>query len=175
MKSTNSTILLFLNVLFWIVFIGFCLKTGAILVSFLVSILLNPDGAKDLYLGLDLFELFSFDLRHYAFIVLLLLVLTGLKSYILFLILLVFRNLKLAKPFGHQLTNLFLSISYSSLITGVLAIFASGYCKWILKEGVSVPIDWGGDEILFFAAVIYLLALIYKKGTDFQVENELTI
>jgi len=175
MKATNSTILTIMNVLFWIIFIGLCIKTGAILVSFLVSIFVNSEGAKDLYFGLNLFELYSYNIQYYVFIVSMILVVTGLKTYISYLIVKIFMKFKLSKPFGLELTNLFLGISYSSMITGIIAVFADGFCKWIMKKGVTLPIEWGGDEILFFAGVIYILALVYKKGTDLQTENELTV
>jgi hypothetical protein len=103
------------------------------------------------------------------------LVVTGLKTYISYLIVKIFMKFKLSKPFGLELTNLLLGISYSSMITGIIAVFADGFCKWIMKKGVTLPIEWGGDEILFFAGVIYILALVYKKGTDLQTENELTV
>lgn len=175
MKTTNSAILKTMNVLFWIAFIGLCIKTGSILTSFIVSHFVNPEGAKDLYLGLNLFGLYSYDKSHYTFTVSLLLVLTGLKAYIAYLVVKFFLKFKLSKPFGNDLTDLFLQISYTALGTGVLAILASGYSKWVAKKGIPVPIDWSGNEILFFAGVIYLLALIYKKGTDLQMENDLTV
>jgi hypothetical protein len=175
MTATNSTILKVMNVLFWIIFIGLCIKTGAILTSFIVSLFVNSAGATDLYLGLDLSELYSYDRGYYVLTVSLLLALSGLKAYIAYLIVRFFMKFKLSKPFGRELTDIFLSISYVSLATGVLAILSGGYAKWIAKKGVSVPIDWSGSEILFFSGVIYLLALVYEKGTDLQMENELTV
>lgn len=173
--TTNSIILKVMNVLFWIAFIGLCIKTGSILTSFIISHLINSEGAKNLYLGLNLFDLYSYDKLHYTLTVSLLLLLTGLKAYIAYLVVKFFLKFKLSKPFGNDLTDLFLKISYTALGTGILAIIASGYSKWVSKKGISIPIDWSGNEILFFAGVIYLLALVYKKGTDLQMENDLTV
>lgn len=175
MTTTDSTILKIMNVLFGIAFIGLCIKTGAILISFIVSHFVNSEGAKDLYQGLNLFDLYSYDKLHYTFTVSLLLVLTGLKAYIAYLVIKFFMKFKLSKPFGNDLTDLFLKISYTALEAGVLALIASGYSKGISKKGIPIPIDWSGSEILFFAGVIYLLALVYKKGTDLQMENDLTV
>ena len=173
--TTNSTVLKVMNVLFWIAFIGLCIKTGAILTSFMVSLFVNAAGAGDLYLGLNLSELYSFNHLYYIFTVSLLIALTGLKAYIAYLAVKFFLKFDLSKPFTKELTGLFLRISYVSMGTGVLAIIAEGYCKWIMKKGIAIPIDWSGNEILFFAGVIYLLALVFQKGTDLQTESDLTV
>lgn len=175
MSTTNATILKIMNVIFWIVFIGLCIKTGAIIISFIVSYYVNADGAKNLYLGLNLYDLYVYDKVNYVFTVSLLVVLTALKAYIAYLVIKFFLKFNLSKPFGTELTNLFLQISYVSLGTGILAIIADSYSKWILKKGILIPIDWSGNEILFFAGVIYLLALVYNKGTELQTENDLTV
>ena len=44
-----------------------------------------------------------------------------------------------------------------------------------MKKGVAVPIDWSGSELLLFGGVIYLLALVFKKGAELQTENDLTV
>ena len=175
MTTTNSTILKVMNVLFWIAFIGLCIKTGAILTSLIVSLFVSSEGAKDLYLGLNLFDLYAYDKLYYIFTVSLLIALTGLKAYIAYFIVKIFMKFKLSEPFRNYLTNLFLKVSYISLGTGFLAIIANEYCKWILKKGIAIPIDWSGSEILFFAGVIYLLALVFKKGADLQTESNLTV
>jgi hypothetical protein len=175
MTTTDSAILKTMNVLFWIAFIGLCIKTGAILISFIVSMFVNPEAARNLYLGLNLVDLYSFNIHYYVSVVSLLLALTGLKAFIAYLIVRFFMKFNLTKPFGNELTNLFLTISYVALGTGILAIIARGYSKWIMKKGADIPIDWSGNEILFFAGVIYILALVFKKGNDLQVENDLTV
>lgn len=175
MTTTNSTVLKVMNVLFWIAFIGLCIKTGALLTSFIVCLFVNPEGANDLYLGLSLFDLYSYSKSHYIFTASLLIVLTGLKAYIAYYVIKIFMKFNLSKPFNSKLTDLFLKISHIALGTGILAIIAENYAKWIMKKGVSVPIDWGGSEILLFAGVIYLFALVFKKGAELQAENDLTV
>ena len=56
MKTKTESILTTMNVLTWVVFIGLLIHAGAIIVSYFISII-NPEGAKNLYLGLDLFSL----------------------------------------------------------------------------------------------------------------------
>lgn len=175
MTTTNSTILKVVHVMFWIAFIGLCIKTGAILTSFFVSLFVNDIAAGNLYLGLDLTEVFTFSKTYYIYIVSLLVTLTGLKAYIGYLIIKFFLKFNLEKPFDAALTPIFMKISHVALTTGLLALVANGYSKWLIKKGTSIPVDWSGNEILFFAGVIYLLALVFKRGTELQTENDLTV
>lgn len=175
MTTTNSTVLKIMNVLFWIAFIGLCIKTGALLVSFIVSLFVNPEGANDLYLGLSLFDLYSYSKSHYIYTTSLFIVLTGLKAYIAYYVIKIFMKFNLSKPFNDKLSDLFLKISYIALGAGILAIISENYAKWIMKKGIAVSIDWSGSEILLFAGVIYLFALVFKKGIELQTENDLTV
>lgn len=173
--KTNSIILKTVHILFWIVFIGLCMKAGAILISFIISLFVNAAGAQNLYLGLDLSELYVVNKPYYIVIVLLLIILTVLKSLIAYFAVKFFLKFNLAKPFSKEFASLFIKISYISLGTGILAIIANEFSSWILNHGVNIPINWAGSEILFFAGIIYLLALIFKKGIEMQNEKELTI
>lgn len=175
METKKSFILNAIKIVFWITFIGLCLKTGAILTSAAVSYFINPVAAKNLYSGLNLFDLYSYDRFHYSLIVFLLLLLTGLKAFMAYLIVKFFIKFRLSKPFSNYLSAIFMRISHVALATGIVAIIANGYTKWIFKMGITIPIDWGNNEILFFAGIIYLLALVYRTGTDLQIEKDLTI
>ena len=53
MSKKTDRLLLIMNILSWIVFVGLMVKAGAILISYGVSIG-NPEGAKNLSNGLNL-------------------------------------------------------------------------------------------------------------------------
>ncbi|WP_158861542.1 DUF2975 domain-containing protein [Lunatibacter salilacus] len=175
MKTTNSIVIKVLEVFFSLTFVGLCIKASVILVSFIGGLLFSAEAANELYFGYNLSGLYSFSKIHYIFAVSLFIALTGLKAFIAYLIVEFFLKFKLSKPFNRELTDIFLWISHVSLGTGILAIIANGYCKWISKKGIAVPIDWSASEILFFAGVIYLIALVFEKGTDLQSESDLTV
>jgi hypothetical protein len=105
----------------------------------------------------------------------LLIVLTGLKAYIAYFVVKFFWKFNLSKPFNNNLTELFVRISHLAVGTAALALIAHNYAKSIMKKGIAIPIDWGSNEILFFAGVIYLLAFVFKKGAELQTENDLTV
>jgi hypothetical protein len=176
MSTTSNTVLKIMNVVFWIVFIGLCIKTGAIITSFCVSLFVNSQGASDLYMGLNLGELYAFSKYHYIATVSLLIALYGIKAFIAYLVVKIFMKFNYSSPFNSKVTSLITRISYYALNAGVLSIIASGYTKWLMNhQGVNVPIDWAGEEILFFAGVLYIVSLVFKKGTELQTENDLTV
>ncbi|WP_320815872.1 DUF2975 domain-containing protein [Flavobacterium sp.] len=176
MKSNSDLIFKIMNIVFWIVFIGLCIKTGATLYSFLVSYFYNPIAANDLYFGLDLSELLAYDKIHYLNVVSITLVALVLKSYLSFLVLQIFRKLDLENPFTLDISKLITKISYYSFIIGVLYNLGNSYKKSILKESVFLPqLDWNSDEFLFISGIIFVISLVFKKGIDLQTENELTV
>lgn len=169
-------ILKIMNILFWIIFIGLCIKAGAILTSFMVSIYVNPEGAKDLYLGFDLSGLYHYDKGHYIGIVSLVIVLTGLKAFIAYLVIKISLKFNLDHPFNNDIALLILKISYVALATGVLALMAKGYTDWLSGQGANVSgLNWSASEILFFGGILFLIANVFRKGVEIQVENELTV
>jgi len=175
MNTTNETVLKIVNVLFWVVFIGLCIKTGALLVSVMVSLFVNEVGAADLYMGLDLSAVLRYDQLQYIAMASMIIVLSALKAYVAYLVVRFFMIFDLSAPFAPNIADLFLRISHVSLGTGILALCAEGYAKVLVNRGVEVSVDWGGGEILFFAGVIYLLSVVFDKGTRLQTESDLTV
>lgn len=175
MTTTNTTVLKIMNVLFWIVFIGLCIKTGALLVSFFVSLFVNPAGAKNLYMGLDLSAIQRYSQSYYLHLASLIIALNGLKAFIAYLVIKIVLKFDLSKPFNHDITALISTISRVALGTGIIAMIGSASSDWLIKRGHVVPINWGGGEILFFAGVIYIIAIVFQKGTELQTENDLTV
>ncbi len=173
MKTT--IILKIMNILFWIVFIGLCIKTGALLISFFVSLFINPEGAQNLYLGLNLYDLYIFDLGKYIGVASMLIALMAMKAYLAFLVVKLFLKFDLNSPFNENTVSIISKISHYALSIAVVAIIADGYGDRIIKQGILLQIDWGAEEFLFFAGIIYIIALVFKKGVEIQNENELTI
>ncbi len=40
---------------------------------------------------------------------------------------------------------------------------------------IKFELDCGSSEFLFMAGIIFIIALIFKRGVEIQSENELTI
>lgn len=164
-----------MNVLFWIVFIGLCIKTGALLFSFFVTLFMGTAGTRDLYMDLDLSALYDYNVWYYIHLVSLIIALNGLKAYIAYLVVNIFLKFDLAKPFNPDISTLIAAISHTALGAGILAMIANGSSDWLMKRGVDIPTNYGAGEILFFAGVIYIIAIVFRKGTELQTENDLTV
>ncbi|WP_019991289.1 DUF2975 domain-containing protein [Rudanella lutea] len=175
MTTTNQTVLKTMNVLFWVIFIGLCIKTGALIVSFAVSLLVNPIAAKDLYMGLDLSDVQRYSQNYYIHLATLTIALSGLKALIAYLVVKIFLKFDLTKPFNPEITRLIGTISHVAVGAGIVALIGSSLSKWLTKHGAIAVLDWGANEILFFAGVIYIIAIVFQKGTELQIENDLTV
>jgi len=179
MKTETKQILKLMNIIVWIIFIGLCIKTGSILYSFVLSLFINPAGAKNLHMGLDLSDLFRFNIRHYTTIVLYIIFLSGLKAYLFYLVIRIFLKINFVHPFSTDVSLLISKISYVSLGIGILTVVANGYTKWLINRGVTFPdlqqYLGGAAEFLLLGGIIFMIAQVFKRGIEIQSENELTV
>lgn len=179
MLKNTSVILKILHVLSWIIFIGLCIQTGALLYTTFASLVFNPDAAKNLYEGLNLSDLYNFDRWYFAGIMSLIIAVSALKAYIFYQVIKIFLKINMVHPFSTEVAKLITGISYVALEVGIVTIMANGWCDWLIKRGVNLPdlkshLGEGG-EFLFFAAVIFFIGQVFKKGIELQTENELTV
>ncbi|WP_029034969.1 DUF2975 domain-containing protein [Salinimicrobium terrae] len=172
--KTNK-ILSTMKVVSWVIFIGICIKAGAIIISSFVSLFVNQEATKDLYLGLNLSTLYEFGVGHYVALLAFIISLLALQAYIFFLVIKLFSKFDEHFPFNQELSKLIIKISYFSLFTGLIALIGTGYSKWLGKKDILVIFDWGAEEFLFMSGVIFIVALFYKRGVEIQSENELTV
>ena len=171
----TNIIMKVMNIIFWIVFIGLCLETGALLVSLFVTLFINSNGAEDTYMGLDLLDLYNFNVEHYIGVASFSITLSALKAYLAYLVIKLFMKFDLNYPFNEKTASVITLMSHYALSIGVVAIIAENYANRIMRQGLTLQIDWGAEQFLFFAGIIYIIALVFKKGVEIQSENELTI
>ena len=171
----TNIIMKVMNIIFWIVFIGLCLETGALLVSLFVTLFINSNGAEDTYMGLNLLDLYNFNVEHYIGVASFSITLSALKAYLAYLVIRLFMKFDLNYPFNEKTASVITQMSHYALSIGVVAIIAENYANRIMRQGLTLQIDWGAEQFLFFAGIIYIIALVFKKGVEIQSENELTI
>ena len=172
MKTVTKIILVMLDVIFWILFVGFMIQTGALLFNYILSLWI-PEASKNLYEGLNLSILRNDDFGHYKFITGIIIGLSGLKSYIFYLTVKFLLKLNRSQPFGDDTAPLLEEIAQVTLVTGLLALMAELYSSWLTKFGVSIKYEWSATQTLFFAAIIYLVAQMQKGGMDMRFKNNL--
>jgi hypothetical protein len=172
---STKQILGLMKVISWIIFIGLCIKTGAIITSFLISLFINPEAAQSLYLGLDLSELYKLNIWYFVNTMSFIIILSGQKAYIFYLVIRIFLKVDFNRPFSTMAVSLISKISHVTLGIGIVALVAQNYTKRLLNRGVLVEQNWESSDFLFLAGVIFIIALVFKRGVEIQSENELTI
>ncbi|MBQ4819817.1 DUF2975 domain-containing protein [Aquimarina sp. MMG016] len=171
----TKQVLSLMKIISWIIFIGLCIKLGVILFSSAISLFVDQNAAENLYLDLDLSNLYDFSMKYYMILLSLIVSILAMKAYLFYLVIKIFKKIDFDEPFTIVIANLISSVSYISLCTGLLAHFATRYSDWLLKKGVIFDLDWGSSEFLFMAGIIFIIAFIFKRGVEIQTENELTI
>ncbi len=175
MRTYSTFILWLVKLFFWIIFIGLCIKTGALMVSTGVSLFVNPAATADLYMGLDLSAVWERSQQVFILYSSTYILLHALQAYIGYLIVSITLKLRSDRPFSHDIALTIEKISQTSLIAGITAIFGHGISQWLLRQNVSTPIEWAYAEILFFGGVVYFIAEVFRRGVLLQEENELTV
>lgn len=174
MKTTTEKILVIMHVVAWAVFFGLAIKIGAILISYGVSIR-NPEGAKNLYEGLNFYSLRQFDIWHYTGTVSMMVAILVLEAIVAYIVAKVLSKIKMASPFTIEVSGKLETVSYLLLITWIAAMFYNGHQQWMAKKIPGLEQNLISTEFLFLAGVIFVFAKIFKKGVELQTENELTV
>lgn len=176
MKSKTKTeqILNVMRVLTWIAFIGFCIKAGAMLFSYVLSYN-SPEGARNLYNGLDLYELRQFNFWYYTQVVSILIAFAAMKAYVFYLVIQIFSKISLMDPFKMEVAQKMEQISYVLLGVSVIGMFSRGHAGWLLDiTGKDYTLAFTG-EFFFMAGLVFVISQIFKRGVELQSESDLTV
>lgn len=179
-----------LKFIFWIVFIFFLIEAGALLFNFGRGFI-NPESAKNIYLGLDLSVLRTRNLDAFLSVGSLSITIAIFKAYITYLVIKVATKGNLEHPFTQEIAMLISKISQTALACGIISIIADQYCRRLMKRGfykvpilegqhdigeiVEINLTWSGQEFLFLAAILFIIAKVFQRGIELQIENDLTV
>jgi len=178
MKEKNNFVFTVLTIVAWIIFVGLCIEAGGLIVNFIFS-LYKPEFVQNLYQKLDLSEMYNRSkwafFSMYSFI----LVISILKAYLFYIVIMLIHKLDLAKPFNSYVSEKITQIGYFTLSIGLLSYIARQSAKNFQHRGYEIDqlnqflVD--SQAFILMAAVVYVIAEIFKKGIEIQSENELTI
>ena len=178
MTKKENFIWKLLQVVSWIIFIGFCIQTGALIFNFIYS-LFRPIATHDLYLKLNLSELYERSFFLYVFLFSLAITISGISAWLFYLVIKLFDRLNLVKPFSEEVADLISRISYYAFSIGLLGVIAISFTKELTKKGFEVSTigRFWEDSVtyLMMSAIIFIISLIFKRGIELQKENDLTI
>ncbi len=178
MSKTNSLVFKVLKIVAWVIFVGLCIESGGLIVNFIFSIY-KPEFVQNLYQKLDLSEMYERSkwafFSMYSFI----LVISILKAFLFYVVIILVSKIDLSKPFNSFVSRQISQISYYTLSIGLLSFIARQSAKSLLHYGFvtdNLNQFWADSQaFILMAAVIYVIATIFKKGIDIQNENDLTV
>jgi hypothetical protein len=173
-QTRTEMILKVMLILAWIAFIGFMIEAGAIQVSYAVSCS-NPAAAKNLYKGLDLYNLSQFNFWYYTIFVAFMVAIPVMKSWVSFLVIKMLSKFNLERPFTDEVAVRLEKISYAALAIWVVAMFSNAYSAYIIKLTGKPFGNWIAGEFIFMVGLVFIIAQVFKRGVEIQSENDLTV
>lgn len=181
-KIGTNQILTALHVLTWIIFLGLCIESGAIIFNSTLTLIKGSFNTNGYWNGADLSHLYDFD-KGYFFVIVLLMVIVGILKCIMFYLIVkifMYKKLSLSQPFSDGLRKFILLQSIIAFAISFFANYGKNTSHWLIKKGAKLPdldtLNLEGSSIWFFMSIILLIIVqIVKKGIEIQNENELTI
>ena len=178
MSKRNNFVFIGLHIVAWVIFVGLCIEAGGLIVNFIFSIY-KPEFVQKLYQKLDLSEMYNRSkwafFGMYSFI----LVVALLKAYLFYIVVMLMHKIDLSKPFNSFVSEQITKISYCTFSIGILSYIARQAAKNIQHHGYTIDNlnqFWADSQaFILMAAVIYVIATIFKKGVEIQNENDLTV
>lgn len=178
MKAKNNFVFIVLNIVAWIIFVGLSIEAGGLIVNFIFSVF-KPEMIPNLYQKMDLSELYNRSQWAFYGMYSFVLVISILKSILFYVVIMLLLKLDLEKPFNPFVSKQITQMSYFTFSIGLLSYIARESAKNLQHRGYEIDqlnqfwVD--SQAFILMAAVIYVIAAIFKKGIEIQSENELTI
>lgn len=178
MSEMNNFVFKALHVIAWVIFVGLCIEAGGLIVNFAFSIF-KPEFVGNLYQKLDLSKMYQQSqwafFGMYSFV----LSIAVLKAVLFYIVIELLYKLDLTKPFSSFAATKISQISYYTFSIGLLSHIATQSAKNLQHHGYEIDQlsqFWVDSEaFILMAAVIYIIATIFKKGIELQSESDLTV
>ena len=178
MSQTNTIVFTALKIISWLIFVGLCIEAGGLIVNFIFSIY-KPEIVKNLYQKLDLSEMYVRSKWAFFGIYSFILFISILKAVLFYIVIRLVSKIDLSKPFNSFVSRQILQISYYTLSVGIFSYIARQLAKNLQHHGFvtdNLNQFWADSQaFVLMAAVIYVIATIFKKGIEIQAENDLTV
>ncbi len=178
MSKTNNFVFKGLLIVAWVIFVGLCIEAGGLIVNFLFN-MFKPEFVPNLYQNLDLTQVYK-DSKWdffgvYSFIV----VISVLKGYLFYIVIRLMHKMDISTPFNDFVAHQISKMSYYTLSIGLLSYLGRHSVENLKHPGIdmgSLNHFWTDSQaFILMGAVIYIIAVIFKKGVAIQKENELTV
>ena len=178
MTKTNNFVFWGLYSVAWLIFVGLSIEAGGLIVNFIFS-LFNPEFIQNLYQKLDLTQMYKDSKMAFFGIYSFILSISILKAVLFYIVIRLMHKMDLTKPFNTFVSNQILQISYYTIAIGLFSYIGRQIAKNLIHNGfVTSNLNqfWADSQaFILMGAVIYIIAIIFKKGVDIQNEIDLTV
>ncbi len=182
MSKRTDYFLKALTVIAWIIFIGLCIEAGGYLTSTILTLFVNPEGAKRFWTQIDLSDLYQFNQSRYVTLTSIMIIIAVLKAMMFYFIVKIFydKKVEFSKPFNETLNRFVFKTAYLALGIGLFSFLGAKFSRQLSQQGVQLPdtqqLQMGGADVwLFMGVTLLVIAFIFKKGVEIQNENDLTV
>lgn len=175
MKITTESILKFLKIISWLIFIGMLITTGVIIVSFILSFFNDELFQNSFDDGNRWYELKMSSNSFYNGAMFFNIIFSSIHAYIWCLIIQLFSKINMNNPFTIYLSKKLELIAYLLIALGILSIVGHKIFSEILRRNELKFVFELDAGYIFMAALIYIISQIFKRGIEIQEENELTV
>lgn len=178
MAKNNNFVFIVLSIVAWVIFVGLCIEAGGLLVNFFIS-LYKPEFVQNLYQKLDLSQMYTMNKMAFFSMYSFILGIAILKAYLFYIVIRLIHKLDLSKPFSSYVSKQITHISYFTFTIGIISYIARESAINLMNHGYETEqlnrfwVD--GQAFILMAAVVYVIATIFKKGVELQNENDLTV
>jgi hypothetical protein len=178
MSQKTNIILKGIHIVAWIIFVGLCIEAGGLIVNFLFSIY-KPEFVQNLYQKLDLSEMYKRSKGAFFGMYSFILFISLLKAFLFYRVVILMHRIDLSNPFSSFVSEQIAKISYYTFSIGILSYIARQTAKNLQHHGYVIDNlnqFWADSQaFILMAAVVYVIATIFKKGVEIQTENDLTV
>lgn len=178
MYSTTNVLFKGLCIVAWLIFVGLTIEAGGLVVNFVFHII-NPGFVKNLYQKLDLRGTYQFSKNAFYSIYSFILATAILKCILFYWVILLITKFDLRRPFTTFVSAKISQISYITFSIGLLSYICRQTASTLYHQGLdisNITHFWAdGQAFILMAAVIYIIAAIFRKGIELQNENDLTV
>ena len=178
MSKTNNIIFLILRIVAWMIFIGLSIEAGGLLTNFFFSIY-KPEFVQNLYQKLDLSDMYQRGKWAFYSMYSFILFIAVLKAVLFYVVTNLVTRIDLSNPFNSFASAQILNISYYALSIGLISYIARQSAKNLQHHGFvtdNLNKFWADSQaFILMAAIVYIIAVIFKKGVELQTESDLTV
>lgn len=178
MSKTNNIVFTILKIVAWIIFVGLSIEAGGLIVNFIFH-LYRPEFVENLSQTLDLRDLYNRNQWNFFAMYSFILIIAVLKAVLFYYVVILVSKIDLSNPFSSFVSKNITQISYYTLSIGLLSYLAQQFTKNMHHRGFvtdNLPSFWADSQaFILMAAVVYIIASIFKKGVAMQNEIDLTV